>query len=199
MGYGDSWLRHTGGLVAHNEVALHVFNELSRWDPRNVLVVGAGNGGALEIWREVLGEGSSVCGLDWDFRAGDLEGVLVGDMSNGWIREALRGLWFDVIVDSTGAYAASVWPFLRAGGRIVLEKFEAERMDALYIALLDDEESWLPIEEVMSVTVYQSCAVIEKRHPRVVPYLNVMSGSRDSVVSEQFLQSTGTKRVANPV
>jgi hypothetical protein len=53
----------------------------------------------------------------------------------------------------------------------------------------------LPIEEVMRVDVYQPCAVVEKRNPRVVPYLDVMTGNFADVTPESVYYAAGAKRV----
>lgn len=203
MGYSDSWLTHGGGLTAHNEVALHVFDRmpLTAVSPiESVLVIGVANNGSLEIWRDVLGEDASVIGLDWDPRCGEYPDVFVGDMSEGWLREVLRKRWFDLIIDSTGFTLPLVWPFLRFNGRGVLEHFQTEMLDELLASLREDRnDTWLPVEEVMSVQVYPTVAVIEKRSPRVVPYQDVMSGVLSSVQSEEMLSRMGFLRVANIV
>lgn len=203
MGYSDSWLRHTGGLIGHNEVVLHVFDRIIQTsiEPiQSVLVIGVGNNGIMEVWREALGEGAKVRGLDWDHSCGEFQDVLVGDMSNGWIREALRGSWFDLIIDTTHSGLCLAWPFLRFGGRAVLEHFEREMIDELIAAVVEDtNDTWLPIDEVMSVQVYPTAAVIEKRSPRVVPYQHVISGVSDPVVKEAFYVRNGYSRVSNMV
>jgi hypothetical protein len=58
-----------------------------------------------------------------------------------------------------------------------------------------DQDSWLPTEEIMRVTVYPRVTVVEKRHPRVVPYVDVMVGNFADVTGEEFLIGQGVKRV----
>jgi len=85
--------------------------------------------------------------------------------------------------------------FLRPGGRLILEGYDIELVSRLVTDVAADQDSWLPTEEIMRVTVYPKVVVIEKRHPRVVPYVDVMVGNFADVTSEDSLIRQGIKRV----
>ena len=58
-----------------------------------------------------------------------------------------------------------------------------------------DGESWLPVEEILRVDMYPDVAVIEKRQPRVTPYLQIMTGNFCDVTDEREFVAAGVKRV----
>jgi len=97
-----------------------------------------------------------------------------------------QGDKYDVIVGSTG------WPWLVIGGLMFIENPSEEMTISLVSGLLRDEYSWLPIEEVSNVQVYPHVLVVEKRHPRVMEYLNVLTGVGD----DSDLIGSGAKRLA---
>jgi hypothetical protein len=66
---------------------------------------------------------------------------------------------------------------------------------ALVEAVADDVPGWLPTEEVMRVDVFPHVAVVEKRNPRVLPYMEILVGNFCDVVSEAELLGRGIRRV----
>lgn len=197
MGYRSTWLSHAGAGSRHSEVAIHAFDREQPTEPVRMLVAGVENGGSLEVWADVLPEGSEVVGVDIDPRCADLGlDVRVGDvLDGGFIRGEFRHEWFNLIVDSTGTMTPHLWPFLRPGGRLFLEDYDTQRLIDLTRAVAEDDESWLPTEEIMRVEVYPHIAVIEKRNPRVLPYLHILVGNFCDVVPETELLAQGVKRV----
>jgi hypothetical protein len=197
VGYRDTWLNHAGAVSYHSEVVLHAFDRELPTMAANLLDIGVGNGGSMEVWRDVLPEGSTVTGIDIDPACGDLGlPVHVGDVTDeAWVREVLYGCWFDLIIDSTGTMSAIPWVFLRPGGRLILEGYDDALVSCLVADVAADQDSWLPTEEIMRVTVYPKVTVVEKRHPRVVPYVDVMVGNFADVTGEEFLIGQGVKRV----
>jgi len=197
VGYRDTWLNHAGCVSYHSEVVLHAFDREMPTLPASLLDIGVGNGGSMEVWIDVLPVGSIVTGIDIDPACANLGlPVHIGDVTDeGWLRETLRGQWFDVIVDSTATMSALPWVFLRPGGRLILEGYDIELVSRLVTDVAADQDSWLPTEEIMRVTVYPKVVVIEKRHPRVVPYVDVMVGNFADVTSEDSLIRQGIKRV----
>jgi hypothetical protein len=181
----------------HYEVALHVFDRETPTDAVDLLDVGVENGGSLEVWRDALPEGSTVLGMDVDPRCADLGlDVITCDVTDAaTVKDALRGRWFDVIVDSTGTMSPWTWAFLRAGGRLIFEGYDPGAVQDLVRDVAADAPSWLPVEEIMRVSVFQHVVVIEKRHPRVLPYIEIMVGNFADVTGERDLIESGVKRV----
>jgi hypothetical protein len=105
---------------------------------------------------------------------------------------------FDVIIDSTGTMTNLLWPYLRTGGVMLYEGYDFSMMMDVMLALREDLESWIPIEEIMRVNIYSDIAAIEKRNPKVIPYMNVMTGNFADVTGEQSLIAQGIKRVLLP-
>jgi hypothetical protein len=184
-------------MSRHFEVVLHAFDREIPSVPLRLLDVGVENGGGVEIWRDILPEGSEVLGVDIDPACGRLGlPVLVGDVRDrSWVQEALRGRWFDVVIDSTGAMSPNLWPYLVKGGRMVFENYEPSVVAGLVEAVAHQREGWLPVEEILKVTVYPHVAVVEKSNPRAVPYLEVVSGNFADVTGEDFLIGQGVKSV----
>lgn len=198
MGYRDNWLSHAGAVSVHEESTLHAFDRSIPVRPLSLLLAGVGNGGAVEVWRDTLPEGSTITAVDADPRAVDLPGlgVRLADVTDrGAVGGVLRGLWFDFVIDSTGTMAPNLWPFLRAGGGYLWERYKADMIVGLVQDLAAGRDSWLPIEEVMRIDVYPGCAVVEKRNPRVVPYLQIMTGNFADLTGEQVYLEAGVKRV----
>jgi len=197
MGYRDLWIEHAGNVSRHLEVVLHAFDREIPEKPIRLLDVGVENGGSLEVWQKCLPEGSEVLGIDVDARCAALGlPVLTGDVMDApWLREALRGKWFDVIVDSTGTMSPWTWPFLKVGGILIYEGYDTRAILELIHAVAEDKESWLPVEEIMRVNIYPGAAVIEKRNPRVIPYMNVMVGNFADVTGEESLVREGCRWV----
>lgn len=197
MGYRDAWLMHPNLGSRHYEVVIHAFDKNMPKEPVRVLEAGVENGGSLEVWKQVLPEGSEVIGLDIDPRCAELGlPVLVGDvLDEGWVRGELRGQWFDMIVDSTGTMTPFLWPFLTLGGRYFYEGYDTAKIMTLVEDVALDRDSWLPGEEIMRVEVFPHITVIEKRNPRVLPYLEITVGNFYDVVPEAELLAEGMKRV----
>lgn len=194
MGYRSAWMSHAGAATRHVEVALHALDRETPDGELRVLVAGVENGGALEVWRSL---GADVLGLDRDPRCAAL-GLPVETcdvLDEPSVRGALRGLEFDLVVDSTRAASPWLWPYLRAGGRLVLEDLDPDIVGELAAAVARDEETWLPAEEIMRVSVYPRLAVVEKRNPRVMPYLDIASGNFADVVTEEELRARGVRWV----
>lgn len=200
MGYRSRWLIHDGLMTAHCEVVLHAFDRAVPEDrPLHLLHAGVENGGSLQVWQECLPEGSQVLGIDSNPACADLPvPVVTADVTDSKrVHSVLAGRWFDIIIDSTWTHSDSMWPFLKAGGVLILDGYDEETVFDLVRSVTRDEDSWLPYEEVMSVTMFPRIAVVEKRHPRVVPYIDVLVGSQDPIVPESKFLARGAKRVAN--
>lgn len=197
MGFRDTWLNHAGCVSWHSEVVLHAFEKESPIAPVNMLDIGVGNGGSMEVWRLCLPVGSTVTGIDIDPLCGNLGlPVFIGDvLDEVWLRDILRGCWFDLIIDSTGVMSVFPWVFLRAGGRLILEGYDVDLVSRLVADVASNRDSWLPTEEILRVSVYPHVVVIEKRFPHVVPYVDVMTGNFADVTSEVELMRQGIKRV----
>jgi len=197
VGYRDTWLGHAGAVTRHSEVILHALDRETPREPARLLDVGVENGGSLEVWQQCLPEGSDVLGMDIDPRCADLGlPVVTCDVTDrDAVKAALRGRWFDLIVDSTGTSSPWTWAFLRPGGRLLLEDYDPQAIRDLVSAVAEDGESWLPVEEIMRVTVFPRIAVVEKRYPRVIPYIDIMVGNFADVVPEEDLIAQGIKRV----
>lgn len=196
MGYRDAWLNHADLGSRHYEVVIHAIERCLPTSAARVLVAGVENGGCLQVWRQILPEGSEAIGVDIDPRCADLGlGVRIGDvLDDGWLRAEFRDGWFDLIIDSTGTMTPWLWPFLAPGGRLILEGYDDRLLDLLG-AVIRDSESWLPVEEIMRCEVYPHVAVIEKRFPRVMPYQEIMVGNFLDVVPETALAERGVRRV----
>lgn len=196
VGYRAEWIGHTGFVSRHTEVALHAIDRAVTEKTEAVLVAGVENGGAVEIWQRVLPEGT-VIGLDKDPRCGSLGlPIMECDVTDeSSVRGALKDHWFDLIIDATGSGTPWLWPYLRTGGRMILEDTPPELVDELVSAVSRDQETWLPVEEIMHVSVFPRVTVLEKRSPRVVPYLDIMVGNFADVTGEQALLERGAKWV----
>lgn len=197
MGYRADWLTHAGAISTHNEATLHAFDRIGIRPGMHVLLVGVGNGGGLEIWQTAIPD-SHVIGLDPDPRAQELPGLTVlpaDPRDRDAVRSALKGTWWDLIIDSSRTMQPYAWPFLRPGGAMIYEGYESDMALMLIRDLAHADDSWLPIEEVLRVDCYQSCLVIEKRTPRVVPYMDMIVGNFADVIPEADLIASGMKRV----
>lgn len=197
MGYRDSWLSNTQGVARHYEVFLHVMDRELPAQPARVLLAGVENGGTWDVLESTLPDGSSITGIDRNALCGTLRPeCLVGDvLDREWLNGALRGRWFDLVLDCTGTMTPHLWPWLAAGGRYIYEGYNVGRMSLLVEAVADDAPGWLPVEEILRVTLYPHVAVLEKRHPRVLPYMEILTGNFADVVPEVELRQKGVKRV----
>lgn len=197
MGYRDTWINHAGLASRHYEVVLHAFDREIPNKPLRMLIVGVENGGCVEVWQQCAPEGSTVLGMDIDIRCSDLPiPVSYCDITDrAWLDSELDGQMFDVIIDSTNTMSANLWPYLEAGGLYFYESYIPGWVQTLVSDLALDRDSWLPIEEVMRVSTYSHICVIEKRNPKVVPYLEVLVGNFADVVTEDVLRAQGVKRV----
>lgn len=197
MGYRDSWLSNSQGVARHFEVFLHAMDREFPTQPARVLLAGVENGGTWDALAESLPAGSSITGIDRNALCGALRPeTLIGDvLDRPWLNEALRGLWFDLVLDCTGSMTPHLWPWLRAGGRYIVEGYDTPTLLELLSAVADDVPGWLPTEEIMRVTLYPHVAVVEKRQPRVLPYIEIMTGNFAEVVPEAQLRDQGVRRV----
>jgi hypothetical protein len=197
MGFRAAWLKHEGFLSVHTEDFLHIVDRIVPDKPFHLLLIGAGNGGGVQVWREVMPEGSTVTVIDSDPKAADLglDIVIVDVQDQKAVRKALAGSWFNIIIDATGSFMPSVWPFLRPGGVLVVDRYRKDILNDLVRDIGIDVDSHLPTEEIMSVLIFTNVVGIEKRNPRVVPYLEVIQGKDDPIVKEYFYQSRGAKRL----
>jgi hypothetical protein len=197
MGFRAAFLKHEGFTACHSEVFLHVMDRLTAGPVMSVLMVGVDNGGSLQVWREALAEGSSVMALDERPECADLGlDVHVGRTSDrAWLESTLGSLQFDLIIDSMGHANGDVWPWLKVGGFLAIEKYDDSRVRELMTAMIHDQDSWLPYDEVLGVQYYPNVVFVEKRNPRVVPYLNIIVGNEAPVVDEDVYVQRGGKRI----
>ena len=197
MGFRAGWLENATDISVHYEVFLHAIEREVPDSRLDVLLVGVGNGGDIAIWRDVLPEGSTVTAIDSDPLCGTLEsGVLVGDpFSKSWLLEALGRQQFDVVIWTHTGVPETIWPWIRSGGRLVIEGLWQPSVKSLAASVASDEPTWLPSEEIMRVTVYPHVTVVEKRDPRVLPYIRIMTGNFANVIPEADLVAEGVKRV----
>lgn len=197
MGFRDRWLNNAGMVSDHYEVFLHAVEREVPDSPVDMLLVGVKNGGDVEIWPDVLAEGSTITAIDQDEACASLGvDVLVGDPSDqDWLLSVLANKGFDVVIWNHPGISDRIWPWLRPGGKLIIEGLWQPSVSTLASAVAGDTPSWLPTEEVMRVTVFPHVTVVEKRTPRVLPYIRIMTGNFAEVVSEQALISEGVKRV----
>ena len=195
MGYRDAWLNNSGSITRHYEVMLHALEREVPEQPLSMLLVDIDNGGPIELWRQVLPEGSEIVALDERPEAASL-GAVIGDYSDqSWLRKVLTDRAFDVIIDRSDRLGEAVWPWLAPGGRLILEDPDPDDVSLLAYGVAHDLPSWLPVEEIMRLTVYPRVCAVEKRHPRVLPYIEIMTGNFSDLVPEQELIAQGVKRV----
>ena len=198
MGYRSSWLSHSGRGTRHLESVLYGLDqEISATSPIRVLIVGVENGGSMEVWADCLPEGSVVQGIDIEPLCGDLDlPVEVGDARDqGWLKQVLAGDWFHVVINTTGDRLPHLWPFILPGGVYVAEGYDTDSAIELLRAVSDDSVAWLPPEEILRVSLWHGLMVVEKRSPKVVPYLEVLTGEKFDVVPEDVFLDSGVKRV----
>ena len=197
MGFRASFLKHEGFTACHSEVFLHVMDRIVPKGAISLLMVGVDNGGSIEVWRESLPEGSKVTALDERPECANLGlGVHVGRTGDrGWLESVLGSQQFDLIIDSMGHANGDVWPWLKVGGFLAVEHYDDARIRELMTAIVADKIAWLPYEEVLGVQYYPHVALIEKRNPRVVPYLDILVGDEAPVVDESVYVERGAKRV----
>jgi hypothetical protein len=197
MEYRTAWLNNVGAITRHHEVMLHALERYLPEGPLRMLLVGVDNGGPLELWPAVLPEGSTVTAIDPNPNARNLPlNVLVGEPSDrAWLRAVLVNAEFDVIIDRTPDAGENTWPWLAPGGRLFLEDIDPDDAAMLAVDVAHDRPSWLPTEEIMRLTVFPHVLVAEKREPRVMPYLEIMTGNFAEVIPEAELIADGVKRV----
>jgi len=199
MGYRSAFLNNAGAVAVHSEVFLHAMDREIAPRAMSVLVAGVGNGGVVEVWREALPEGSMVTAIDPDPEAESLlgVGVVCCDVeSKSDLLRVLGRVHFDVIVDSTGTLTPFLWPFLREGGLMIYENIpDVDAFaDLARAVMLERPSDVLPVEEVMRVNVYGPVVSVEKRAPKVVPYLDILTGNFADLIPESYLISQGVKR-----
>lgn len=199
MGYRAAFLANAGAIAAHSEAFLHALErETGPGRSLALLLAGAGNGGAHELWESVLPEGSRVRSLDINPDCARLPiNVTICDVTDrDQVEGALKGDTFDVIVDSTGTCTPWLWPWLNEGGLLIVESVpDPEPYLGLAAALMRDGDSdVLPVEEIMRVNIYGPVVSIEKRPPRVVPYMTLLTGNFEDVIPESHYLDRGVKR-----
>lgn len=200
MGFRASFLKHTGYVTCHSEVFLHVLNKFDVHAPMSVLLIGVGNGGSLQIWRDMLPEGSVVIGIDEnpDCASLDLD-IHCGPINDrAWLERVLAATMFDMIIDSTGEASGATWPWLKVGGFLIMEPYDDVKVRELMDAITSDTYTWLPYEEILGVIYQPKVVMVEKRNPRVVPYLDIVVGVGDPIVAESVFTDAGAKRVTVP-
>jgi len=196
MEFRSRWLNHAGLVTRHWEVMMHALDREVGDHVTRVLLVGVENGGDVEIWRDLIPDGT-VTAIDANPATGDLGiGVHVIDPAD---KAALLGVLgrdeFDVIIWKHPGVPDMVWPWLVPGGRLIVEDLWAPSGVALASAIHEDVDTWLPRDEIMRVTVYPHVLTVEKRNPRVIPYIEIMVGNFAEVVDEATLIDQGVKRV----
>lgn len=199
MGFYNSWLRHEGNLSCISEAMLVAFDRAVPVDnaPVALLQLGVGNGGEMQVWRDALPDGSTVVGIDSRPECSGLGlPVLIGDINDPtWVRNVLRDQWFDVVVCMSGL-PVTVWPFLRIGGVCIAVKPPLPLVKQLVDDLASERDSWLPGEEIQSVTWFPNVAVLEKRIPKVIPFMDVMTGGAAPVVPASDYIAAGGRWIA---
>jgi len=197
MGFRAAFLKHEGNLACHNEMVLFVLDRIVADAPTRLLIVGVDNGGSLQVWRDLLPDGSQIVAVDERIECATIDhSVHVGRTSDrSWLEKTLGGHKFDLIIDSMGHANGSTWPWLKVGGVMAIENYDDERIKELMHAIVHDEYTWLPYEEVMGVQYYPHIVLIEKRNPRAVPYIDILIGHEDPVVPEEDYLQRGAKRV----
>jgi len=198
MGYRAEWITHQGNVSVHSEVMLHAVDRFLQRKPLRVLILGVGNGGSMQVWEKVLPEGSTLHGVDMNPACIDLGlNVVVGDAKDRtWVSQTFKGKWFDLIIDSTGEMVNHLWPYLTVNGLMVYENYIFKDMIELAHAIENESKSWLPVEEIMQIMWFPKIAAIEKRNPRVVPYLDIIVGAHDPIVPVSNYIARGAKRIA---
>lgn len=197
MGFRASFLKHEGFVTCHSESFLHVVDRLAPTVAMNLLLVGVDNGGSIQMWRDAAADGSNIVAISDQPECADLGlGVHVGDVSDRrWLESVLQDMRFDMIIDSTGNADGCVWPWLKPRGVLVIENYDDARVKEIMNAIVMDTKTWLPYEEILGVQYYPHIVIVEKRDPRVVPYLDIIVGEDDPVVSEAVYMGRGGKRI----
>ena len=154
----------------------------------------------MQIWQNVLPEGSIVLGIDERPEAESLPvPVKHGRIHDrDWLLDTFGSRVFDIVMDSTGKPTGDVWPWIKPGGYYIIENYQQDAIADLINGMCNDSETWLPYEEIMCVSQFPKIAFIEKRNPRVVPYLDIIVGQDAPIVPESEYLSRGAKRVTVP-
>lgn len=219
-GYVSAWGAHTAKGSLKDESMLAAYElELGRFtEAVNVLEVGVGNGGGMEVLAAALPEGSTVTGVDVDERCAALGlPVHVVDAADRHaLTEALRPNRFHVIADCTHqpvealrATLAGLWPMLLAGGTYLIEiplALASEDYEAavhvfsrlaktVHYDRLPEDNSLVPHEELLRVSFYANTVALQKRHARVMPYMTLANGTEHAVTSMDEMQAAGAKKV----
>lgn len=197
MDFRSEWMTSSGVIRTHTEVFFHAVDRDFPLDrPVSLLIDGVQNGGDVSAWERCLPDSSMVVGIDdMDCK---VPGVRLCDWADrGSVFSVLRWLWFDVIICSAD-HACLLWPYLLPGGRMMMEDASLSQVQASVISLWSDSDSWLPVEEMMRVCVYQGIVCVEKRNPKVIPYMHVGAGSESPYVERGKLIRSGTLMIASP-
>jgi hypothetical protein len=207
----QAWVAHEGRASQKAESALYAYDvEVRGLEGRTDAVeFGTGNGGGRDVLAGVLPPGSTVLGVGDEFTA-DVQ-CDVGDVVA--LRAALGGRRYGLLIDATWRDADALcgtlraaWPHLAPSGIYLLETPPAapqDRMEALLLALAalawtvnydttGATRDWpLPHEEVLRVTFYAGVVAIQKRHARVLPYMNLVAGKEFPHTSTAALSEQG--------
>jgi hypothetical protein len=200
VGYRASWLMpRCHASRQYEDVLFALDREIPGDRPLRVLEVGVENGGSLEAWLGAVAPGSTVMGMDINSECASLEyEVVTCDARDGdAVRAALAGRWFDVVFDDSGAsVGAHLWPFLAAGGFLVIGgASDDDVLDAIHSLRSSSLSAWLPHEEVMRVAVYPNAVVVEKRTAQVTDYLQITSGDESNVLPLEEMFAMGIRKV----
>lgn len=194
MGFRTEWMNHEGYVSCLPEVVVVALDMIDALQPKSLLQIGVGNGGELQIFQRCFPD-AKIVGVDSNPACGELGlPVLIGDhWDHRWLRRALADEWFDVIVDF-GFSNVNAWPFLRPSGTLVW--VDSKSTSDIVASLLVDEDTVLPTEEIMSVTVFPRVLIVNKRVPRVIPYMDIMVGTDSPIHSTEVMIKSGAKWLA---
>jgi len=182
-------------LRVHSEVYFHAVDREVPAGQQNVLIDGVHNGGSLDAWRDCLPEGSAVVGID-DVDCG-VPGVLRCEWTRRSVHELLGAQWFNVI-SCRWDHCVPLWPYLTPGGKLIVEAPALSLVQSAVLSVWQGEDSWLPVEEMIRVTVYDGVLVVEKRNPKVMAYMRVAAGTDSPFVAPGTLLTDGTLMISQP-
>lgn len=202
MAYSDDFLNNSESIVIHNEAFLYAIERESYQRPINILIIGNKNGNPTKIWEKNLHDQSTITIMeDSSLQNKNKNNVIFCQLDNkDSVNNALydRGILFDFVIDSTSKINKWIWPWIKQPGVLICENV-SNHHDFLNLSESifneDFENDILPVEEILRLTIYGPVVSIEKRLPRVVPYIKMMTGQYSDTISEQEAMSNGVKRV----
>jgi len=161
MGYRAAFLTNAGSIAVHNEVFLHVVDREIAERPLSILLADVGNGGAAELWGQVLPDGSRVQAIDTNPDCTIIGATFCDVEDKANVNAVLSGAgMFDVVIDATGTLTPWLWPWLRDGGLMIYENVRSPRE---FLSLAEsvmgelDRVEILPVEEVLRVNIWACC------------------------------------------